>query len=114
MPSNPTNDADKSREELLCELAALRLWVDNEKLYVQVEDSGKGFDPDLVVLQNNTYGLTGMRERVALVGGRWVLESTPGSGTSIVAELPLDGSSERRTQQRGIRGDMLDHKTLNA
>ncbi len=78
----------------------MRLWVDSKQLYVQVEDSGKGFDPDLVVVQNNTYGLTSMRERVTLVGGRWVLESTPGSGTSIVAELPLDGSSERRTQSR--------------
>lgn len=80
--------------------AAVRLWVDDERLHVQIEDSGAGLDPDLALSQNKTYGLASMRERVALVGGRWTLESTPGSGTSIVAELPLDGSAEQRTQER--------------
>ena len=34
-------------------------------------------------------GLLGMGERLALLGGRLRIESTPGSGTTIVAEVPL-------------------------
>jgi signal transduction histidine kinase len=30
-----------------------------------------------------------MRERVSLAGGRLQVESTPGSGTTVVAEVPL-------------------------
>jgi signal transduction histidine kinase len=30
-----------------------------------------------------------MRERVALVGGRLRLETSPGTGTTIAAEVPL-------------------------
>ena len=34
-------------------------------------------------------GLVGMKERVGLLGGRLAIESTEGSGTTIVAEVPL-------------------------
>ena len=51
-----------------------------------VEDDGRGFDP---AGPNGGIGLTGMRERLALIGGRLEVESGPGSGTTIVAEAPL-------------------------
>ena len=35
-------------------------------------------------------GLVGMRERVHLMGGRFEVQSAPGQGTTLVAELPLD------------------------
>jgi signal transduction histidine kinase len=50
-----------------------------------VEDDGRGFDP---AGPNGGIGLTGMRERLALIGGRLEVESGPG-GTTIVAEAPL-------------------------
>jgi len=34
-------------------------------------------------------GLFGMQERLALVGGKLSIESRPGSGTKLVAEVPL-------------------------
>ena len=34
-------------------------------------------------------GLIGMRERVALVGGRLTIESRPGAGTTFVVEVPV-------------------------
>ena len=46
-----------------------------------------GFDPELHA--RGALGLAGMRERVALAGGRLQVESTPGSGTTMVAEVPL-------------------------
>lgn len=36
-----------------------------------------------------TYGLAGMREHVAALGGRLLLENGPASGTRVVAELPV-------------------------
>lgn len=36
-------------------------------------------------------GLLGMRERVALVGGTFTIESTPGKGTGIFVRIPLSG-----------------------
>jgi signal transduction histidine kinase len=50
-----------------------------------VEDDGNGFDPGDPVAG---IGLAGMRERVALVEGRLEIESSPGAGTTLVAEVP--------------------------
>jgi signal transduction histidine kinase len=54
---------------------------------VVIEDDGKGFDP--AELREEGMGIIGMRERVELHEGRLTVESTPGSGTTLVAEVPL-------------------------
>ena len=51
-----------------------------------VEDDGSGFDPSDA--RADALGLVGMRERVSLAGGRLQIESTPNSGTTVVAEVP--------------------------
>ncbi len=67
----------------------VRLWADEAQLQVQVEDNGQGFDLDEVLSQAGSNGLSGMRERVMLLGGELTIDSRPGAGTSLVAELPL-------------------------
>ncbi len=52
-----------------------------------VEDDGVGLDPALA-RQDGHLGLLGMQERAELLGGRFTLESTPGHGTTVVAEIP--------------------------
>ena len=52
-----------------------------------IEDDGAGFDQRAV--REGGVGLLGMRERLALVDGRLEIESRPGAGTTIVAEVPL-------------------------
>jgi signal transduction histidine kinase len=52
-----------------------------------IEDDGEGFDPGDA--PDRGIGLLGMRERVALLDGRLEIESSPGSGTTVVAEVPL-------------------------
>ena len=52
-----------------------------------VEDDGLGFDSAAV--DSERLGLAGMRERVALLGGRLRVEAAPGSGTTLVAEAPI-------------------------
>ena len=51
-----------------------------------IEDDGRGFTPDG---SGDGLGLLGMGERLALLGGRLKIESRPGAGTAIVAEVPL-------------------------
>jgi len=79
--------------------AVVRLWAAPEALYVQVEDQGVGFDPDAVPSISN--GLSGMRERAGLLGGHLTIDSAPGAGTRVTAELPLAECGERRTRNHG-------------
>jgi signal transduction histidine kinase len=67
--------------------AAVRLWLAGGVLGVQVEDGGRGFDPAALAGRASS-GLSGMRERVALLAGRLSIESAPESGTCIWAEFP--------------------------
>ena len=52
-----------------------------------IEDDGRGFTPDD---RGEGLGLLGMGERLALLGGKLKIESSPGAGTTIVAEVPLE------------------------
>jgi signal transduction histidine kinase len=51
-----------------------------------VEDDGRGFDP---AQAGDGFGLVGMRERLALLGGRLEVESGADAGTTIAAEVPV-------------------------
>jgi signal transduction histidine kinase len=68
----------------------VRVWTDADMLNLQIEDQGSGFDPEVVLKTPGSSGLIGMQERMLLLGGRMTIESSPGSGTTITAELPLD------------------------
>jgi signal transduction histidine kinase len=52
-----------------------------------IEDDGQGFDPSERALDG--FGLVGMRERLALLGGRLQVESGSEVGTTIAAEVPI-------------------------
>jgi signal transduction histidine kinase len=52
-----------------------------------VQDDGQGFDP--VSVQGGSVGLIGMRERMALLGGRLAVESSESAGTMLTAEVPV-------------------------
>ncbi len=72
--------------------ATVRLWADEETLGIQVQDNGKGFVVERGLTGPYSGGLSGMRERVALMGGDLAVESNPGAGTRVTAELPLKQS----------------------
>jgi PAS domain S-box-containing protein len=59
-----------------------------------IEDDGAGFDPGAV--PNGRLGLLGMRERAGLAGGEMDIESSRGSGTTVVVRIPVgdDGGNE--------------------
>jgi signal transduction histidine kinase len=63
-----------------------------------VEDNGNGFNLSMLdEKRDKCLGLIGMKERVALLGGRVVIESVPGEGTTIRVKIPLDGGSHAHT-----------------
>ncbi|MBI1886577.1 MAG: ArsR family transcriptional regulator [Chloroflexi bacterium] len=67
------------------ELERHGLWV-----RLKVEDDGKGFEVQKAMSSKKRgLGLFGMQERLALVGGRFDIESEPGNGTRLTAEVPL-------------------------
>ncbi|MDD5095422.1 MAG: PAS domain-containing protein [Dehalococcoidia bacterium] len=68
--------------------AIVRVWAEESKLVVWVEDHGRGFDPSARHFQN-TIGLSSMEERALLLDGTLIIETSPGNGTLITAELPL-------------------------
>jgi signal transduction histidine kinase len=57
----------------------------DERVEIEVRDDGRGFDPEADV---GGFGLRGMRERVALVGGTLELTSGMG-GTTVRASVPV-------------------------
>jgi signal transduction histidine kinase len=69
--------------------ASVRVWVGESTLLVHVSDQGVGFDLGTVLHQMDGRGLLGMRERVKYVGGKLSIESQPGRGTQVMAELPV-------------------------
>ncbi|MCX6893961.1 MAG: hypothetical protein NTZ16_00305, partial [Verrucomicrobia bacterium] len=52
---------------------------------------GKSFDVERMLNAKKTkrLGLLGMRERLEMVGGSFVIASAPGKGTTITAQIPL-------------------------
>jgi signal transduction histidine kinase len=61
---------------------------DAGRLVVEVKDDGHGFDAESAI-RKGRLGLAGMRERVEVLGGTFVLETGRGNGTVIRATLPL-------------------------
>jgi signal transduction histidine kinase len=62
-------------------------------LRLEVRDDGQGFNPHIVFEagdgNHQAWGLLGMQERVALVGGSCVVHSEPGEGTAVQVSIPI-------------------------
>ncbi|HET6318358.1 MAG TPA: GAF domain-containing sensor histidine kinase, partial [Chloroflexota bacterium] len=68
--------------------AQVELQFESNVLRLCTADNGVGFDPG-ARRPAHTMGMASMRERAESVGGRLIVESTPGSGTRVSAELPI-------------------------
>src|SRR5664279_2200182 len=56
-----------------------------KSIVVRVTDDGRGFDP----MRSRGMGILGMEERVKHLGGTLRVESQPGKGATVTAELPI-------------------------
>ena len=67
---------------------------------MEIQDNGKSFQVRRILASKelNRLGLIGMRERVEMAGGVFTINSAPGRGTTIRAEVPFGrGTGNRRS-----------------
>jgi PAS domain S-box-containing protein len=64
---------------------------------LEIHDNGKSFEMERVLFakRHKRLGLLGSRERVEMVGGKFGVESSPGRGTTISAEIPIISSGPK-------------------
>jgi signal transduction histidine kinase len=70
---------------------SVRLGGADGAMTVEVVDDGRGFDPGDPELRSRHLGLTSMEERARELGGRLLLVSRPGAGTTVRLEVPAHG-----------------------
>ena len=63
--------------------------ADQDRLRIQIKDRGAGFD-SYSLPAARTAGLSGMRERAIILGGKLEIQSSSGAGTVLIAILPLN------------------------
>ncbi len=72
---------------------------------ITVGDDGQGFDPaEAEGMAEGRYGIATMRERIAKIGGRLVVESEQGSGTAVTVTIPLRIDKERSSNGQDTAG----------
>lgn len=70
--------------------------ADGGVLAIAISDRGPGFEVNTSIQSNGHMGLSGMRDRVESLGGRFDIRSGPGMGTRIQIRLPLVDHDESR------------------
>jgi len=81
--TNCSRHADAKRVEI-----SLRreISADGDEVVLSVQDDGRGAD---LATETPRFGLNGMRERVEMLGGRFLVASEPGAGLRFEAHLPV-------------------------
>jgi signal transduction histidine kinase len=76
--------------------ALLRVTYGEGEIRLEVQDDGIGFDIAVIEAEGDrtSWGMMGMRERVALMGGEFECASAPGEGTQIIVSVPFDQTPE--------------------
>ena len=77
------------------------------KVRLEVKDNGRGFDPSVVASKTvqgpgERVGLCSMHERISMFEGELKIESKPGCGTAVIAEVPV--SLEHDKTKKAGRG----------
>jgi len=68
-----------------------------DHVIIEVIDDGKGFDPEVMTaddVSGRGLGLLGMRERIELCEGEIDIDSAPGEGTRVRAQVPIPAAGE--------------------
>jgi two-component system sensor histidine kinase UhpB len=84
-------------------LVSILLESKGENLRIIIEDSGRGFDAASILADSGCLsadavphlGLSGIRERLSLIGGSLMIESSPGAGTTLYVQVPVPQNQQR-------------------
>ncbi|MCJ7820991.1 MAG: sensor histidine kinase, partial [Bacteroidales bacterium] len=67
----------------------IQLFSEPKRLFAQVTDNGKGFDPDHVEKERKGKGIENIRDRVTAMNGKFDIWSKAGQGTEITVEMEI-------------------------
>jgi PAS domain S-box-containing protein len=84
-------NAMKHSGVMKCQVVILRTMDHHIKLVIR--DGGKGFDPDRLKkrsVNDSTFGLFSIQQRLAHIGGEMEITTAPGEGTSVTLTVPAD------------------------
>jgi signal transduction histidine kinase len=77
-----------------CGCATVGLRLNEQCIVITVADKGCGFDPADITSRSakaGGFGLFNVRQRIEHLGGRFLLETAPDTGTTITMQVPLKG-----------------------
>jgi signal transduction histidine kinase len=95
------------RKHARAKWASVTLSYMNDRVALDIVDDGVGFEPTGLQKRLGTqdaggFGLVAIRERIEQLGGTLRVESEPGQGTNLVAELPI-GAQEPKFRGSNVR-----------
>lgn len=67
----------------------IHIYTENEQLFIEVEDDGRGFNPSKVSTSNSGIGLKVIHRRIRNLEGKTNIDSRMGVGTKVTIKLPL-------------------------
>lgn len=94
--------------------ARLALHYDEHTIRLDVQDWGCGFDRGQLTETGSGgehIGLIGMEERITLLGGELRITSQPGSGTLLVAEVPMPSTKDNDPADEADEAAALHHES---
>lgn len=77
----------------------------NGEVLLEISDRGAGFPAD-TPRANSSHGISGIEERVLLLGGRFFLTSRPGEGTRVTVTLPCSVPSRSQQESTPLCSDV--------
>ena len=100
--NNAARHAQASRVEV-------RIQKYGDAICMSITDNGKGFQVERVLhaKKGKRLGLLGMRERLEMVGGNFTIDSAPGKGTTVQAEIPLANGPIRKDGKPPIETELI-------
>jgi len=84
-------------------LVNIKLKLEDEQVYMEISDNGKGFivpERWIKLVREGHLGLVGARERAEALGGSFIVESQPGEGTLVKVTIPrsvMDAEAENQS-----------------
>jgi signal transduction histidine kinase len=88
-----------TRQHAEASLVRLHQWVEDDQVWLEVADDGKGFTLPahwLELAREGHLGLVGMRERAEALGGHLDIQTAAGQGTVVRVHIPLTDASPIR------------------
>lgn len=67
----------------------ISIWIEEEELFIDIQDDGVGFHTDTIGKKIGHYGLIGLNERTRILKGEIKIISAKGEGTRILVNFPL-------------------------